>query len=197
MSNEEWTPEELERLRAARIDAVPPRDLEDATVAALRHRGLVTRGLIPGGLLSHGAAASAFRRKTIAAAAALTLAAALVLAAGWNVMHKGAPPVPSSSAPRFVLLLYAGADPITGAADTRRREYAQWARDLSARGITISGEELSEDARQVGSSVLPAGDLPRGFFVVSAADLEAAEQIASTCPHLRYGGRIVVKRIVG
>jgi hypothetical protein len=39
--------------------------------------------------------------------------------------------------------------------------------------------------------------LPRGFFVVSAPDLNAAHQIASTCPHLRYGGRIVIQRIAG
>ena len=196
MNNDEWTPEELERLRAARADAVPPRDLEDATVAALRHRGLVSRGLIGRGRLSPAAVASAFRRKAIAATAVLTIAAALVLAAGWSVMHKAAAPASPSSSPRFVLLLYAGTDPIGGAPDIRRREYSQWARDLSSRGIAISGEELSEDAREVGPG-RPSGDLPRGFFVVSAADVEAAQQIASTCPHLRYGGRIVVKRIIG
>jgi hypothetical protein len=191
MTNEDWTPEELERLRAARADAMPPRDLEDATVAALRHRGLVTRRL-----LARRRVVSAFNRKAVAATALLTIAAALVLAAGWSVMHKAGPVRPSSS-PRFVLLLYAGAGPIAGAPDTRRQEYSQWARDMSSRGIAISGEELSEEARQVGSSAPAAGDLPRGFFVVSAADLETAEQIAATCPHLRYGGRIIVKRIVG
>jgi hypothetical protein len=190
MNNDEWTDEELERLRAARTDAVPPPDLEDATVAALRHRGLVTRRL------SRGAMAAAFRRKAIVSTALLAAAAALVVAAGWSVMNKSTAPVPAPQLPRFVLLLYAGVDPMAGAADARRQEYAQWARDLSSRGIAISGEELSEEARDVGSGARPAGDLPRGFFIVSAADVAAAEQIASSCPHLRYGGRIVVKRIV-
>lgn len=185
MNDEQWTAEELKRLRAARADAVPPRDLEDATVAALRHRGLVARGR------------TSFFRKTIAAGALVAVAAALVLAVAWSVMHKATGPVAPSSPPRFVLLLYAGTDPIAGAPDTRRQEYAQWARDMSSRGIAISGEELADDARVVGGAGRPAGDLPRGFFVVSAADVAAAEQIASTCPHLRYGGRIVVKRIVG
>jgi hypothetical protein len=100
--------------------------------------------------------------------------------------------------PRFVLLIYAGTSPVAGAPDIRRREYSQWARDLAAGGTPISGEELSEDAREV-----PAppgapldGLLPSGFFVVSAPDLDAAQRIASTCPHIRYGGRIVVKRVV-
>jgi hypothetical protein len=190
MNNEEWTPEELERLRAARADAVPPPDLEDATVAALRHRGLVTRRLVP------GSAANVFKRKAVAAAALLAVAATLVIAAAWSVLHKAPAPVAPSQSPRFVLLLYAGADPVAGAADTRRQEYSQWARDLSARGVAVSGEELSDEARDVGSSTSPPGDLPRGFFVVAAADLDAAERIASSCPHLRYGGRIVVKRIV-
>ena len=190
MTNEEWTPEELERLRAARTDAVPPRDLEDATVAALRHRGLITRRL------SHGSLAFALRQKAVVATALLVLAAALVAAATWSVMHKTAAPPAASQSPRFVLLLYAGVDPIAGAQDTRRQEYAQWARDLVSRGTAISGEELAEEAVEVGSGVRPAGDLPRGYFVVAAADLATAERIASTCPHLRYGGRIVVKRIV-
>jgi len=30
----------------------------------------------------------------------------------------------------------------------------------------------------------------------AAPDLEAAQQIASSCPHLRYGGRIVIQRIL-
>jgi hypothetical protein len=190
MNHEEWTPEERERLRAARAELVPPPDLEDATVAALRHRGLVTRRF------PHGAGVAAFRRKAVVATALLTLAATLVMAAGWSVMHRAVAPITPSPSPRFVLLLYAGADPIAGTPGTRRQEYAQWARDLSSRGITISGEELSEETRQVGSTVPPAADLPRGFFVVTAADLEAAQRIASSCPHLRYGGRIVVKRIV-
>jgi hypothetical protein len=188
MNNEEWTEEELARLRAARTDAVPPPGLEDATVAALQHRGLV---------------ASAFRRRTArrlaAAGALLGTAAALVAAIAWSVTHKPAPPAGPPAAPRFVLLLYAGAEPIAGAADTRRREYAQWARGVAAGGAAISGEELSEDGREVPAPVdaPPAMvPLPRGFFVVSAPDLDAAQRIASTCPHLRYGGRIVVKRIV-
>jgi predicted GIY-YIG superfamily endonuclease len=35
---------------------------------------------------------------------------------------------------------------------------------------------------------------PRGFFVVRARDLAEAQRIAAACPHLRYGGRIVLRR---
>ena len=177
MNNDEWTPEEQARLTAARVDGVPPRGLEESTVTALRARGLVKPPT----------------RRMTAAAGLAAIAAALVAAIGWSVTHRSAAP---PAGPRFVLLLYAGTDPIAGTPDTRRLEYAQWARDLSAGGTAIAGEELSEEARDVPSApgAPPAGPLPRGFFIVSAPDLDAAARIASTCPHLRYGGRIVIKR---
>ena len=185
MNHDEWTPEELDRLRAAREDGAPPRGLEEATVGALRERGLVRP----------------MPRRLAAALGLVAVAATLVVAVGWSMMHRSAPAPAPHASPRFVLLLYAGADPIAGTADLRRREYSQWARDVAAGGAAISGEELSseEDARDVPppQDGQPAtGPLPRGFFVVSAPDLDRALQIASTCPHLRYGGRIVVKRIV-
>jgi hypothetical protein len=179
MNNDDWTAEEQARLKAARVDGVPPRGLEEATVGALRERGLVRPP----------------KRRLMAVAGLVALAAALVLAVGWSITQRQAPQTPAS--PRFVLLLYAGTDPVAGTPDTRRREYSQWARDVAAGGTAISGEELSEEARDVPPAPgAPLGLLPRGFFVVSASDLDAAERIASTCPHLRYGGRIVVKRVV-
>jgi len=179
MNNEDWTPEEQARLKAARVDGVPPHGLEASTVTALRQRGLVKPP----------------KRRVMAVAGLVATAAALVAAVGWSVTHRpGAPP----AGPRFVLLLYAGTDPVAGTPDTRRLEYSQWAREVAAGGTAISGEELSEDAREIPASAgaPPAGPLPRGFFVVSAPDLDAAARIASSCPHLRYGGRIVVKRVV-
>jgi hypothetical protein len=186
MNNDELTPDEYESLRRARVDAVPPRELEDVTVAALRERGLVRPSK---------------RSRSLAAAAWLTaVAAALVALVTWTILHRStASSVPAG--PRYVLLLYAGTDPIAGTPDARRREYSEWARDVASRGVAISGEELSEEARQIdspgtGASAPATGPLPRGFFLVGAPDLESAQRIASTCPHLRYGGRIVVKRIV-
>jgi len=36
----------------------------------------------------------------------------------------------------------------------------------------------------------------RGYFDVAAADARAAATIATSCPHLEYGGTIAVKPIV-
>ena len=203
MINDDLSQEEYERLRRARTDVAPPPRLEDDTVAILRERGLVRPAL---------------RIRSIASARwTWAIAAAIVAIAGWPIVQRLARPelassaVPASAAasssstiagPRYMLLLYAGGTAVTGTPDTRRREYADWARGLASRGVAISGEELSEEAREIGAADgsaarAPASSpLPRGYFVVSAPDLESAQRIASTCPHLRYGGRIVVKKIV-
>jgi hypothetical protein len=34
-----------------------------------------------------------------------------------------------------------------------------------------------------------------GFFIIAARDPEQAREIASTCPHLRHGGWIVIRQI--
>jgi hypothetical protein len=176
MTDDEFSPEELARLARARTDVAPPPDLEPRTVASLRERGLVRprRG----------------RFTAISAAAAAVIAAIGVWAL---VSDQRGQPAPAG--PRFMLLLYAGGDAPGSEAASRRSEYAAWARDLASRGIAISGEELTPESRAVGADGASAVILPRGFFIVSAADLEAAQQIASSCPHLRYGGRIVIQRI--
>ena len=202
MNNDELTPDEYESLRRARVEAAPPRELEEDTVAALRERGLVRPPI---------------RLRSFASPAWIwATAAALVALVGWTMLHRQPPQdlasstvldrsattaAPPVTGPRYVLLLYAGGTSIAGAPDARRREYADWARGLASRGVAISGEELSEEAHEIPASdpapsAPPAAPLPRGFFVVSAPDLAAAQRIASSCPHLRYGGRIVVKQIV-
>ena len=174
----ELPPDVAKALSDARVPMAPPPAVEQKTIAALRERGLVhPRG----------------RRALMAWAA---VAAALAVLAGWLAIQKTTAPVVG---PRFVLLLYAGSDPIAGTADARRTEYGAWARDLASRGVQVSGEELSEESAALGASNGSAAGgeaLPRGFFVIQADDLAAAQRIASTCPHLRYGGRIVIKRVV-
>jgi hypothetical protein len=180
MNDDHWGPEEQARLARARVPVTPRAGDEDRLVAVLRERGLLRA-----------------RRRRGAIAALGAVAAALVLAAVWLTTPRQPPVAPAAS--RYVLLLYAGTDPVEAAASAaRRREYAEWARGVASGGVAISGEELADESRTVGAAASPAPDpLPRGFFVVSAPDLDAAERIAATCPHLRYGGRIVIQRVAG
>ena len=177
MIDDELPPDVAKALSDARVPMAPPRAVEDATLASLRERGLVYP-----------------RRRRAIAMWTAAAAAAIVALAAWLVLARTTPP---ADGPRFVLLLYAGSDPVGGTADVRRQEYGAWARDLASRGVQVSGEELSEESAALGATNAAAeAALPRGFFVIRADDLEAAQRIASTCPHLRYGGRIVIKRVM-
>jgi hypothetical protein len=71
---------------------------------------------------------------------------------------------------------------------------------VAARGRYVTGEKLRDDASELTSqgvvrhSAADPGALA-GFFIVSAATAAEAESIARSCPHVRYGGRVVVRLI--
>ena len=106
-----------------------------------------------------------------------------------------------------MLLLYGGTDSAS-ASDARVSEYRDWARGLVKSGHAVSGEELMEVDTVValnGSEIATtpispasanAGSDPLGgYFVVSAASEGEAMAIAKSCPHLRHGGRVVIRRV--
>jgi hypothetical protein len=61
--------------------------------------------------------------------------------------------------------------------------------------IAWGGVELRPNRQPVELPAVPAGDVARGFFIIVADDEQAALAIAETCPHLKYGGRVVVRPI--
>lgn len=154
-------------------DVQPPPALRSRVEAALVARGALRRSRLP---------------VTIMAAAA----AMLLFVAGWQLGARA--PGADESGPRFVLLLYEPASFQHGPHDERAAEYGAWARGLGS--AFASGDALGEQARVVGedvSTLRPDG--PTGFFVIRAPDHDAAVAVAQTCPHVRYGGIVVVRPI--
>jgi len=183
------TEEDVTRaLAAAREDQTPPEELEAATIAALRSRALV------GG-----------RRRTRRSATFVQIAAlaAAVLAGVWIGKTYTSRPIPSGS--RFLLLLYLDAEyqPTDAAGDAAREaEYSSWIRSLARAGhatmgqkIAWGGIELRPNRPPVELTAVPTPEAARGFFIIVADDEQAALAIAETCPHLKYGGRVVVRPI--
>jgi hypothetical protein len=190
-SDDELTAEERNALRRLPRDAEPPPGLERATVAALTARGLLRRP----------------RRRFDAT---LALAASVLLLAGGLALGRiGGRPAsvpPADQRPRFALFLYEGPEydhPAPDGMSGRVAEYAAWARAERDDGAIEGGEKLKdEDDVAVdpdGSirQVPPAAGQSRltGYFVIRAADQPSALQIARSCPHVRYGGRVVVREI--
>jgi hypothetical protein len=83
------------------------------------------------------------------------------------------------------------------------REYAEWAGARAEQGELVAGKKLREGPDVViganGSVETPAPSAGAarlgGFFVIRAADASRAVEIARSCPHVRYGGSIVIRAI--
>lgn len=176
MSEDALTPIERELLARAKTDEPPPDRLEHDTLSALRERGLIRPR----------------RNWRALGVAALAGAVFAVLAASGAARYHASAAV--DAGPHFLVLLY-GSLPAEGAA-ARRAEYHEWMRGLAERGIAISGDALDDGVRQLPAAPSGTGDRPRGYFVIAAPDEAAVAQLATTCPHLKDGGRIVITRII-
>ena len=164
-TQDDLTPDEQESLRRLPREAGLPRGLEDATVAALHQRGLL-------------------RRSRLGTAS----------------------PLPEDGRPRFAFFLYEGPEyrqPAPGAMAQRVGEYVAWASEKRTNGVVEGGEKLRDDIDlavepdgRTGEATAASGE-PRlaGYFLVRASDRSAAAEIARTCPHVRYGGSIVIREI--
>ena len=189
--DDELTPLERDALTRLPRSADLPPDLEQATVAALAARGLLRQR-------------RRWRHPALAMAASL-----LLFIGGLAVGRFGAAPgaeMPDDNRPRFALFLYEGPEyrqPAPDAMEQRVQEYVAWASAGRKDGSVEGGEKLKEDDDvviapdgSVGSVPAPA-DASRlaGYFLIRATDERAALAIARSCPHVRYGGRIVIREI--
>lgn len=150
------------------------------------------------------------------AAAAAILAFVVGLGVGRRPGAAARPKEPSlvttpATQTQFALMLFESSDyqaPAAGSGMTDRvSDYSRWARGIAESGRRITGEKLADDGRwcrmDAGQLVTqaPVQDPIRGalvgYFVLDAASLDEALEIARTCPHLKYGGSAEVRAIEG
>jgi hypothetical protein len=85
-------------------------------------------------------------------------------------------------------------------------QYSAWAKGIAEKGQLIGGQKLTADhGRQLqnnkGKLVVSDGpysetkEIIGGYFAIKEETYDAAVQIASSCPHLGYGGRIELRQI--
>lgn len=185
-------PEDPARRLAGGVE--PPRALKRRLLHTLRARGLVTAPVRPGRAVTR---------------ILVYVAAALVLFAGGALVGGRRPVSAVDPRPRFALFLYE--DAAFRPTVTHRAlvaEYAAWADSLRRLNALVMGEELDQADAAVfvrsGSavSVSPggvesaAGNLT-GLFIVRATSVEEAFALARQCPHLKYGGRVALRRLTG
>ncbi|HEX9610314.1 MAG TPA: YciI family protein [Gemmatimonadales bacterium] len=173
-------------LRGLPREVETPLRLEDRVIRSLRVEGLVGR---PGW--------RRWARSTIGLAAGIMLFLA-GMAVGRRTMIASA-----TEGRYFVLLLYE--DETFREGEGLVADYTAWARGVAEAGHRVSGEKLALKARLLGARDTVVYVEPRdvtttegvlaGYFVVQAKSYEEAIAIARAHPHLRHGGRIVVRGI--
>ncbi len=176
-------PESLRRdLERLQTSPLPPVALEARVLVAARAAGLVTR--------------SPWRTRLtqLAASIALLIVGA---AAGRLLVPQSTPTTAAPSLARYMLLLAGDETPTTDNA-SRAAEYGAWARELSMKGVPVDGEELTGAATLISTRGAALSDLANvgGFFIIEAENDAAAAALAKTCPHVKYGGSVVVRKVV-
>ena len=85
-------------------------------------------------------------------------------------------------------------------------EYVSWSNEIAERGILIGGEKLADeggkhlrnvdgDIRVTDGPFAEVKEALGGYFAIKADDYDQAVEIASSCPHLKFGGWIEVREI--
>ena len=189
--NEELSAEERQALDALPREVTPPPELEDRTVQALKGRGTLHQRQGTGG----------WPRMLAVAAAAVLLLAGGAAAGRWTA----APAVAIPEQPEFLLLLRAGQEEAPRSDEEmmeRVNEYSAWAQTARQQGSLLTGEKLMDDGRLLSGAAMAllepgsgGEEGIQGYFLIRAPDYRQAVAVASGCPHLKYGGRIEVRRI--
>lgn len=182
--SDELDPRLSRSLEGLRKDAIPSPGLERDVLVELKREGLLSGPV---------------RRIGPALGWAAILAG--VFAAGILIGGRRDGPAENVDGDRYVLFLLEGsryrATDTPDAERARVAEYAAWARDLAEDGRFVEGEKLDVATERLGEPAASRqdGEVVAGFFVIEAASLQEALQVARTIPHLRYGGSVEVRRI--
>lgn len=201
MPNDGATRDPIQEIRSVLETAHAPAALEDRVIGAARRDGLLApatpepRTVTPWGRLA-------------AAAILALLAFGLGYWVAWGtVLAPDTEKSPVEGDVYALLLRETDSSAPTDPEENRRlvSEYGAWAREMARAGILVDGEKLD-----VGGVVLDASgeDFERrpwsrepkflgGFFLIRAGSYDEAAEISRSCPHLKYGGEIEIRRIEG
>jgi hypothetical protein len=110
----------------------------------------------------------------------------------------------------FILLLHEDPSSFSEASPEEMQgvvsEYFAWRDGLMQNGQLVGGNKLKDEGgrslsrqsgnlRVVDGPFAEAKEVMGGYFIIAAADYDAAIEVASSCPHLKFGGRIELREI--
>lgn len=85
-------------------------------------------------------------------------------------------------------------------------EYTAWSHSVASQGKMVGGNKLKDEGgkhltmpngslRVTDGPFTESKEIIGGYFTISANDYDEAVEIAGTCPHLKYGGRIELREV--
>jgi len=179
VTDSELTPGEVEAFENLPKENIPPKILEDNTIKALKSKRLIMN-------------TNLFRKYWRPVAAAILFFVIGNLSASW---FADLDQVQIANSSRFILMLHED-DNFRGNNELSE-EYYQWLLGIKEQERSITGEELDYGAHWLNDNNEVSGtDLVTGFFILEANSMEEAVKISKTSPHLKYGGRIEVRKII-
>ena len=190
--SDELSGEEIDEIRRG-IDGSSPAELEARVLAALKHEHLLAPSRVRPSLS---------RRRTFVAAAII---AGACFAAGLFVGGRSeSEALPAANEqPTFLLLLRESPQSAPSSPEKIEElvsEYSAWARRKAQEGTLVGGEKLDTGGLMLG----PEGETRPwlrhdqflgGYFVVRAATYDEALAVARSCPHVRHGGTIEIRKV--
>jgi len=107
----------------------------------------------------------------------------------------------------FMFIFRGGSDVIDLSPEERQnhmQKWFQWVEELRAKNIYVAGEALMPGGKSIGGkkSLITDGpfaeskELVGGFFVVKAASMDAAVEIAKGYPDFIFNGAVEVREVV-
>ena len=86
------------------------------------------------------------------------------------------------------------------------QDYKSWRNGVAEKGKLTGGAKLRDEGgkhivgangemRVTDGPFAEAKEVIGGYFAISADDYDEAVEIASSCPHLKYGGRIELREV--
>ena len=85
-------------------------------------------------------------------------------------------------------------------------EYSAWSNSVAEQGKMVGGNKLKDEGgkhlinnngslRVTDGPFAESKEVIGGYFTISADNYDEAVEIAQTCPHLKYGGRIELREV--
>lgn len=83
-------------------------------------------------------------------------------------------------------------------------EYHKWLMNLQAQGKTAKGDKLEDNGMFVNKTAnqiainnveFNNSEFISGYFIIEAADYDEMLAIAKECPHVKYGGKVQIRKI--